>query len=186
MGKTNVLEGRPWLFDGNLVAVMDFDGFTPPSQMVFEKTAFWVRMYNLPLACMGSEIGHQIGSTIGKVEDVEVNVRDAAWREYLRVRIIIDLSKPLDMGRKINIKNKSTWVAFKYEKLPNFCYLCGVVRHENLGCAVQNVQHDGGLPRDTPFGPWLKVAPTFRKWRGGVDHKGRDKVDRILGSIRRV
>jgi hypothetical protein len=56
--KTNMLEGRPWLFDGNLVDVMDFDGFTPPSHMVFEKTAFRVRMYNLPLACMGSEIGH--------------------------------------------------------------------------------------------------------------------------------
>jgi hypothetical protein len=52
------MRGRPWLFDGNLVAIAEFDGFTPPSQMDFEKVVFWVRMYNLPLVCMGSAIGH--------------------------------------------------------------------------------------------------------------------------------
>lgn len=69
--KTKVSEGKPWIFDGNLVVITDFDGFTPPSQMEFEKAAFWVRMYNLPLACMGQTIGHQIGSTVGVVEEVE-------------------------------------------------------------------------------------------------------------------
>jgi hypothetical protein len=100
----------------------------------------------------GSEIGHQIGSTVGEVEDVEVNDGDAAWGEYLRVRIIIDLSKPLDRGRKINIKHKSTWVAFKYEKLPNFFYACGVVSHGKMGCKAEGDQGDGGLSRDSPFG----------------------------------
>jgi hypothetical protein len=74
--KTQVMGERPWLFDGNLVTIAEFDGFTPPSQMYFEKAVFWVRMYNLPLVCMGSAIGHQIGSTVGVVEDVEVNDGD--------------------------------------------------------------------------------------------------------------
>jgi hypothetical protein len=105
--KLHVMEGRPWLFDGNLVAIAEFDGFTPPTQMIFEKAAFWVRMYNLPLACMGSTIGHQIGATIGTMEEVEVSEGEEAWGEYLRVRIVIDLTEPLDRGQKINIKNKS-------------------------------------------------------------------------------
>jgi hypothetical protein len=29
-------------------------------------------MFNLPLACMGKEAGFQIGSSIGKVEEVDV------------------------------------------------------------------------------------------------------------------
>jgi hypothetical protein len=93
------MEGRPWLFDGNLMAIAEFDGFTPPTQMVFEKATFWVRMYNLPLACMESTIGHQIGATVGTVEEVEVNEGEEAWEEYLWVRIVIDLTKPLDRGR---------------------------------------------------------------------------------------
>jgi hypothetical protein len=97
--KLHVMEGRPWLFDGNLMAIAEFDGFTPPTQMVFEKATFWVRMYNLPLACMESTIGHQIGATVGTVEEVEVNEGEEAWEEYLWVRIVIDLTKPLDRGR---------------------------------------------------------------------------------------
>jgi hypothetical protein len=29
--KPHVMEGQPWLFDGNLVSLADFDGFTPAS-----------------------------------------------------------------------------------------------------------------------------------------------------------
>ncbi len=38
--KVRILEGRPWLFDGNLVSLADFDGTTPPSQMEFERASF--------------------------------------------------------------------------------------------------------------------------------------------------
>jgi len=171
--KTQVMGERPWLFDANLVTIAEFDGFTPLSQMDFEKAAFWVRMYNLPLVCMGSAIGHQIGSTVGVVEDVEVNDGDVPWGEYLRVRILIDLAKPLDRGRKIMTKNKSTWVAFQYEKIPNFCYNCGVVRHGRKGCVASDSHVEGGLPGESPFGSWLKVIHVFRKWRGGDESKGR-------------
>lgn len=56
--KSRILEGRPWLFDGNLVSLADFDGTSPPSQMEFDKEAFWLRMFNLPLACMCKDIGY--------------------------------------------------------------------------------------------------------------------------------
>jgi len=40
--KARVLEGRPWLFDGYLVSIVDFDGTTPPSKMNFDRAAFWI------------------------------------------------------------------------------------------------------------------------------------------------
>lgn len=50
--KARVLEGRPWVFEGPLFLVEDFDGRSPPSKLSFDRP-FWVRMLNLPLACMG-------------------------------------------------------------------------------------------------------------------------------------
>lgn len=45
--KTRVLEGRPWVFKGNLFTVEDYDGLTPPlSKFPFNKATFWVRMHN--------------------------------------------------------------------------------------------------------------------------------------------
>jgi hypothetical protein len=174
--KSNILEGRLWLFYGNIFAIMPFDGFTLSSQLVFENAAFWVRMYNLPLACMGSGIEKQIGSTVGKIVEVEQNDGEAEWGEYLRVRIVIDLTKPLDRGRKINIKNKSTWVMFKYEKLPNFCYHCGKVHYSRMGCSAKSLKGEGSITGDTPFGPWLRVSPVFRRWKGGSGSWGKGKL----------
>jgi len=38
--KIRILKGRPWLFDGNLIALADFDGLTPPVAMQFEYASF--------------------------------------------------------------------------------------------------------------------------------------------------
>jgi hypothetical protein len=80
--KTRILEGRPWVFDGHLVSLLEFDGFMATSKLVFEKAAFWVRMYNLPLACMGKEMGYQIGGSVGEVEDVEVDEDGVGWVSF--------------------------------------------------------------------------------------------------------
>jgi hypothetical protein len=127
--KSRILEGRSWLFDGNLVSLSEYDGLTPPSQMEFDKASFWMRMYILPLACMGKEIGIKIGSSVGLVEEIDIFDDEVGWGEYLRICVLLDLQKPLARGRKLHFQNKSTWVAFKYEKLPEFCFTCGVIKH---------------------------------------------------------
>ena len=50
--KSRVLEGRPWKFVGSLFLVENFDGLSTLSEIVFKRVEFWVRMLNLPLACM--------------------------------------------------------------------------------------------------------------------------------------
>lgn len=77
--KAQVLEGRPWVLEGNLFSVKDFNGVTPPAQMDFDKTTFWVRMFNLPLACMGEDIGFRLGSSAGEVEAMEIDEDGVSW-----------------------------------------------------------------------------------------------------------
>jgi hypothetical protein len=71
--KVRIMEGRPWTFDGNLVSLADFDGITPVDELEFEKAAFWIRMYKLPLACMSKAMGFRIGASVGEVLEVEVD-----------------------------------------------------------------------------------------------------------------
>jgi hypothetical protein len=101
--KERVLEGCPWTFDGDLVSIVDFDGVTLPSQLDFDKAAFWVQMYDLLLACMSLEAGNQIGATVGKVEEVDVNDEGVGWGKYLQVKIMLDLTKPLSWGRMLRL-----------------------------------------------------------------------------------
>jgi hypothetical protein len=79
------------------------------------------------------------------VEEVETDVDGIGWGEYLRVRITLDLSKPLAQVRLLKIKGVSTWIAFQYERLPKFCFLCGVIRHGIRGCLGRKVLLSKGL-----------------------------------------
>jgi hypothetical protein len=133
--KPRVLAGRPWVFEGALFLVEDFDGRLTPEKIPFDRASFWVRMSNLPLVCMGREVGRKIGSTVGIVEEIDTDADGVGWGEYLRVRISIDLSKPLSRGRMLKLQGESTWVVFQYERLPRYCFQCGVIRHGRGGCA---------------------------------------------------
>jgi len=70
--KLRILEICPWIFDGFLIILANFDGFMPPLEMVFKYASFWVQMYDLPLVCMGKNVGYKIGASVGEVEDVDI------------------------------------------------------------------------------------------------------------------
>lgn len=82
------------------------------------------------------EIVDEIGETIGTVSRSE-HSNDMVGGDFLRVRVEVDVTKPLCRALKIAINNTDVaWIAFKYEKLPNFCYWCGRVSHSNKECEI--------------------------------------------------
>ena len=47
-----------------------------------------------------------------------------------------------NQGRKINMEDgEARWVHFKYERLPNFCYRCGLLEHDLKDC-LENLGND--------------------------------------------
>jgi hypothetical protein len=170
---TRILEGRPWKFDSDLFSVADFDGRTLPSGLEFEKAAFWVRMYGMPLACMSREMGQRIGASMGKVEEVDVDEVGVGWGEFLWVRIVLDLTKPLSRGQFLKLRDRTIWITFCYERIPRFCFKCGVIRHGGRGCVNpggRKLQENENLQE---FGPWLRVSPSNRFGGGGGGGRGR-------------
>ncbi|KAJ0090230.1 hypothetical protein Patl1_13275 [Pistacia atlantica] len=62
-------------------------------------------------------------------------VQDRLVRNFLRVRVLLDVTKPLATGVWMNRKELGNiWVFFKYEKLQNFCYGCGKIDHKQKSC----------------------------------------------------
>ncbi|XP_059431607.1 uncharacterized protein LOC132165128 [Corylus avellana] len=159
--KIRVLEGRPWIFEGSLFSVEDFDGLSSLLDIDFEQAVFWVRMLNLPLACMGKEVGYQIGATMGKVEEVDADEEGVGWGKYLRVRIRLNLIKPLVRVRIIKLFGNEVLIAFQYKKLPRYCFDCGKISHGRDGCSVR-----GGTQKresEKPYGPWLRARSPRRR-----------------------
>jgi hypothetical protein len=78
-----------------------------PADLIFEHAAFWIRMVGLPLAFMGRETGRMLGSSVGKVEIIDTDASGVAWGESLRVKVLIDLKKPLARGRMLKVQGET-------------------------------------------------------------------------------
>lgn len=87
-----------------------FHGYTPLSKMSFDDAVLWVQFHNLPLFGMLRECGERLGSSLGVVEEVEVDEDDVGWGRFLRVKILLNLKKPLARGRTITLQGLKTWI----------------------------------------------------------------------------
>lgn len=119
-------------------------------------------------------MGIQIGSSVGQVEDVKTEEDGVGWGEYLRVKIRLDLSKPLARGRVLNLNGSTTLIAFQYERLPKFCFQCGVIRHGAAGCFSRRGNPNQGEPKMVQFGTWLRASPIYKRPGNGRDRNAMD------------
>ena len=71
-------------------------------------------------------MAQDIVSIAGEVVTMGAVEEDYESSHFVRVRVRIDITKPLCRGRKIGLSNgEEGWVSFKYEHLSNLCYWCG-------------------------------------------------------------
>lgn len=86
-------------------------------------------------------------------------------------------------------KNASEWcwVMFKYEAVPTFCFICGLIGHSDIFC--DKLFETQGDTIEKPHGTWMRADPKCRsytmrsKWlrSGGATpvndetEKGKDK-----------
>ncbi|KAL0439453.1 UNVERIFIED_CONTAM: hypothetical protein Slati_2428300 [Sesamum latifolium] len=98
-----------------------------------------------------------IGNKLGIFQDMEMDELGFAWGASLRIRVGLDVNKPLKRALKIKTTmGEEHMVRFTYERLPSFCYLCGTLGHIATFCEehFQDGFVDPG--ENFPYGPWLR------------------------------
>jgi hypothetical protein len=107
--------------------------------MVFNRLKLWVRILNLPFGYMQKKSGTVIASSIGVEGNVPVVDCDAlgkCWGNFMRVRVEIDVDKPLQRGVTVFSQrpNVTDWFEIQYENLPRYCFSCGKIGHSSIEC----------------------------------------------------
>ncbi|XP_042973000.1 uncharacterized protein LOC122304802 [Carya illinoinensis] len=177
--KIRVLHGGPWTFNKKLVLTMKFEGHLQVHEVSMTIADFCVRIHDLPLIACNEYVGKLIGDTLVKVIEVDVDYDDLAWGEYMRVRLALDITKPLLRRKKISLgDHRKCWVRFTYERLSDFCYQCGRLGHSHRECDIwksRSIDSEGDC---LPYGQWLRVAPSAGWGANNHQHGQKDSATR--------
>ncbi|KAF7843116.1 reverse transcriptase [Senna tora] len=125
-------------------------------------------IHGLPLEGLNRRNGKRLGRKVGEVFAIEDPLAERRiCRSFLRVGVELDTRKPLVTGLWIiGPRGDKIWISFKYERLQNYCYGCGVLGHEVKGCDRE--RFEGGEEMEVNvYGPGLGV-PSVREMRNAI------------------
>lgn len=152
---------RLWFFNGALLVLRDWNGDVPIQEVRFDSTAFHVQIHGLPPRLLHAGNAEKIGSKIGRVFKESINKRAVVGGSYLRLRVEIPLDVPLQAGFFYKRDNGGElWVHFKYERLQDFCYSCGMLNHVTGRCTFDTpatVTAASGVSAKL-YGSWVRAG----------------------------
>lgn len=75
--------------------------------------------------------------------------------KYMRLRVKVDVEKPIPTGFLQKFDQGGAWVQFCYERLAEFCYNCEIIGH---GQATRKLSTSGNQATNGAlYGPWLRA-----------------------------
>ncbi|KAJ9176410.1 hypothetical protein P3X46_011723 [Hevea brasiliensis] len=144
-----VIEGGPWSFNNHLLITHHLKPRKIPVQVPLIYSEFWVQIHDLPVGFNTEVVAQKLGNFIGKFLFYDSVNSSGGWKTYMRVRIGDD---------------HFHMIHFKYERLPNFCFMCGILGHSDKFCATLFEDQNSSALKG--WGPWLWPTGRFRSSNG--------------------
>ncbi|WOL17753.1 hypothetical protein Cni_G26546 [Canna indica] len=177
----------PWSFRGDLINLRpskpDFKALTEE----LSSAPVWIQLPDLPMEYWQNSSLFRIASLVGK--PIKVDEQSFSWLrgKFVRICVDLDFTKPLKQGLWIEKPGYGIFQAIRYERLPIFCFKCGIIGHNIKDCAVTNLLVDESLlvfcsekvvilakdktldsskldESSTIYGPWIKVTRKGRNF----------------------
>ena len=154
-----VERSSPWNFENNLLLPCRWRKGLTISNISFTHAHFWVQVWGLPFEYMFEDARKNIGSRLGRVLEVDKRSLQAEQAKFMRVRIELPIDKPLRRGGNItNAEGVRCPIIFRYERLPTFCYICGIIGHDEKHCSVSHMES----VNERQYGEWLRAGSVVR------------------------
>jgi hypothetical protein len=153
-----VFSKRPWTLRGAHLILKRCIPDLHWHEMDFSKSTFWIQIHGLPAFWQEDGYLNHIGSLLGSVIHLEPTKKNRpTWKKFNRIRVDIDISKPLKPGFFLPRKDRDDlWIGIKFEKLPETCFSCGIIGHVAKDCnfATTMLSNQFGFKLQA-FGDWL-------------------------------
>lgn len=156
LDRTHAMEGCPWLLDRCAMLL----GFLPPEgnpeTIELRVMTIVVRLANIPVGYRNPEVARRLCTNFDKILEI-IPPKGEFAHNYIRARVQVNITEPLLRGVYLRLKTGTRqWIAFSYERMPIYCYLCGRVGHLEKKCKLRfgtDFVDPGTL---FPYGEWMK------------------------------
>ncbi|XP_057793093.1 uncharacterized protein LOC131009698 [Salvia miltiorrhiza] len=152
-----VKAGQPWHFNKDVLVLQPVQPKIQPSAMQFTSVPFWIRIYDLPMAGRSPEVIKNLGKRLGNFLEFDESSTSGLTRS-IRIRVVVDIQKPLRRGLNIIMDGSTLWLPIKYERLPSFCYGCGKLGHMLKDCE-DVITEDGQAEGRKRFDESIRASP---------------------------
>lgn len=129
-----------------------------------------MQVHKVPAGFWSEKVGQKIGNKLGDFIESNPNNFTGIRREFIRIRVNVNINKPLKSS--LNLKaggGNGHEVVLCYERLPTFCFQCGLIGHEEHFCRKNYKEVDSVAPQK--FGPKMR-AFTRRNYQLSLGHNG--------------
>lgn len=93
-----IISKGPWSVMGAILVLRRWETGKAFKDLEFNFSPFWVQIHGLPLGFLNSKSGMVIAESLGEVIAVEDPGERGRLSNFLRVRVWLDVSKPLKKG----------------------------------------------------------------------------------------
>ncbi|PPD75267.1 hypothetical protein GOBAR_DD27807 [Gossypium barbadense] len=180
--RSRILNLLSWLFDRCLFSMVPFEKGKEIDSYEFWMSPFWLRVYNIPIELMDRQMALDIGNTIGELVAIDWKDRNGGWTEFMRLKVKINVLKPLRRVVKLIDKDESEMIGLlKYERLLDFCYECRIIGHTVKNCSF--IKEDDGMSGLSPqYGSWMRALVGTQTQDRGLRRNG---VELVLDKAKR-
>jgi hypothetical protein len=133
------------------VILKEYDEKLSASEIVFDRMEIGSASSTSLWGWMNQQRGTRAMSLIGMVIKMDVDDDEKASGAFLRARVAIEIGKPLRRGvlLRMSRSEEPRWFAIQYERLPFYCFGCGIMGHSEIECPNPVPRNDDGkLPYD--------------------------------------
>ncbi|XP_062075810.1 uncharacterized protein LOC133779929 [Humulus lupulus] len=155
-----VVDGSPWYFNRKVLVISRMECKLNPRLIPLNTLDLWVQVHDLPIGSMSHRVLEAIGGYVGVFRESCSKNFQGTWHSFMRIRVSVDLNAPLKRRMKFRKGTEDwVWVNFKYENIPTFCFVCGLIGHAEKFCPRRFEVPEYDILQ--PYGEWMR-AP-FRR-----------------------
>lgn len=165
--KEKVLMKQPWFFDNQIMVLHHWMQNLTPQDPIFKRVPMWIQVKGLPTHWSSKEVGWKLGKVFPSCMNVVLPEFGSKEGKLLKMLVEINLDIPLLRGTKLKLGTECVWVEFRYEKVPTFCFYCGIIGHSERTCFRKVEDAKENKVCEGQYGEWVRAVILSGGRRGG-------------------